>query len=334
MGRGLIKWDALSYQIANCTDIKKLSAIRNRLTAYKVLARQSKESMKTQNKIVDYRLRVDRKLGQWSKGLEGKPGKRADLTSGIDAGGSKSKRDYYKEINITEREMFRKEQIAEIPEEIFEQHIQTTKRKKLELTTKSVLQLAQRLSREKAREENKKQIELHQPREPIENYFKTIVVDPPWDVSEMGDNEPFGRSEPGYASMTIAEIEAEDIGKYAAENCHLYLWGINRMLFKALPVLEAWGFRYVTLLTWCKPSIKMGNYFRNNTEQILFGVKGSLTLLRNDVGTWFNAPPGSGGHSSKPNQFYELIQSCSPGPRLDYFARNERQGWETFGVEI
>ncbi len=110
--------------------------------------------------------------------------------------------------------------------------------------------------------------------------------------------------------------------------------GVNRMLFKSETVLEAWGFRYITTITWCKPPIGMGNYFRNSTEQILFGIKGSLQLFRRDVGTWFRASRGPGGHSSKPNEFYELIETCSPGPRLEYFARDERKNWDVYGGEI
>ena len=97
--------------------------------------------------------------------------------------------------------------------------------------------------------------------------------------------------------------------------------------------MEAWGFRYLSCLTWCKPNFGMGNYFRGQTEQILFGVKGSLPLLRKDVGTWFQWPRGPKGHSSKPKDFFDLIETCSPGPRLELFARGPRDGWTVWGAE-
>lgn len=110
----------------------------------------------------------------------------------------------------------------------------------------------------------------------------------------------------------------------------MYLWVTNRSLPKAFVLIEAWGFRYVTCLTWCKPSIGMGNYFRGSTEQILFAVKGSQQLKRHDVGTHFTAPRGK-GHSAKPDEFYQLVESCSYAPFIDIFGRKERDGWSVWG---
>ncbi|NHZ84873.1 MAG: hypothetical protein GWP19_03220 [Planctomycetia bacterium] len=153
----LIKWDEIIYQIATSTDIKELSVLRNQLTAYKELAKQSKQSLETQNKIAEYRLRVDRKLGEWSSGLESTPGNRTDLTYGNVATGSKPKKEYFKEINISEREMCRKESIASIPEEIFEDHILNTKNKKQELTSKSIQKVAKKINLENIKKDIKKQ---------------------------------------------------------------------------------------------------------------------------------------------------------------------------------
>jgi N6-adenosine-specific RNA methylase IME4 len=75
----------------------------------------------------------------------------------------------------------------------------------------------------------------------------------------------------------------------------------------------------------------MGNYFRGQTEQILFAVKGSQPLKRKDVGTLFTAPRGPNGHSSKPVEFYDLVESCSPGPFLEMFSRSKRDGWVAWG---
>ncbi|GAJ13849.1 unnamed protein product, partial [marine sediment metagenome] len=77
----------------------------------------------------------------------------------------------------------------------------------------------------------------------------------------------------------------------------------------------------------------MGNYFRGQTEHLLFGVKGSCPLLRNDIGTWFLAGRG-GDHSVKPERIYEIIETCSPGPWLEIFARRNRPGWASWGAEI
>ena len=145
--------------------------------------------------------------------------------------------------------------------------------------------------REEQRQENAEKIgELSTPLE-AQGLFQTIVIDPPWD---WGD------------------------------------WVTNRSLPKAFRLIETWGFRYITCLTWVKPSFGMGNYFRGSTEQILFAVKGSQPLKRKDVGTHFEAPRGN-GHSAKPDEFYNLVESCSYGPYIDIFGRKERDGWSVWG---
>jgi N6-adenosine-specific RNA methylase IME4 len=165
----------------------------------------------------------------------------------------------------------------------------------------------------------------------IEGVFSTIVIDPPWQFTDEGDVDMFGRGRPDYATMTIEEIAALPVGERAANDAHIYLWITNRSLPKGFDLLDKWGFRYVTCLTWCKPSFGMGNYFRGSTEQVLFGVRGSLPLKRNDVGTWFEWPRPGKKHSAKPPEFFELIESCSHGPYLEMFSRTERAGWTHWG---
>lgn len=184
--------------------------------------------------------------------------------------------------------------------------------------------------REEERQENAAKIETLKTPLEAQGLFQTIVIDPPWDWGDEGDVNQFGRAKPDYHTMPIEDIEALPVGKIADENCHLYLWVTNRSLPKAFKLAEAWGFRYITCLTWVKPSIGMGNYFRGSTEQVLFCVKGSQPLKRRDVGTHFEAPRGD-RHSAKPDEFYRLVESCSYGPYIDIFGREGREGWSVWG---
>jgi N6-adenosine-specific RNA methylase IME4 len=163
--------------------------------------------------------------------------------------------------------------------------------------------------------------------------YRTIVLDPPWDWGDEGDNDQLGRARPTYATMSIDEIATLPVSDVAADDAHIYLWITNRSVPKGFALLDGWGFRYVTMLTWVKPSFGMGNYFRGSTEHVLFGVRGSLPLLRNDCATHFLADrPGK--HSSKPPEFYAMVETSSPGPWLEMFARQLRPGWAAWGAEI
>ena len=164
-----------------------------------------------------------------------------------------------------------------------------------------------------------------QPAPPVGTYA-AVVIDPPWSYSNVATR---GAAADHYPTMTVDELEQLDIP--SAPNSHLYLWVTNGFLREGLDLLEVWGYRYKTTLTWCKPQIGMGNWFRNSTEHVLFAVKGSLATLRNDVPTWFKADRTQ--HSAKPESFYDLVESCSPGPWLEMFARRRRLGWETWGNE-
>ena len=194
----------------------------------------------------------------------------------------------------------------------------------------SIKRAEKETKREQKRIENTAKIEELPTVEEMTGLFQSILIDPPWDWSDEGDNDQLGRAKPDYATMTIDQLMQLPVSKYADSNCHLYLWVTNRSLPKAFNLIEQWGFRYVTCITWVKPSFGMGNYFRGSTEHLLFAIKGSQPLKRKDMGTHFEAPRGK-GHSKKPDKVYEIIESCSYGPYLEMFSRNEREGWKMWG---
>ncbi|KKL71605.1 hypothetical protein LCGC14_2093280, partial [marine sediment metagenome] len=102
---------------------------------------------------------------------------------------------------------------------------------------------------------------------------------------------------------------------------------------RALQVVRAWGFEPATMLTWVKPQMGIGRWFRSASEYILFCTRDGLPLTVQDKAyrNWFEADRGK--HSQKPDTFYELVQTVSPGPYLDLFGRSKRDGWEVWGDE-
>jgi N6-adenosine-specific RNA methylase IME4 len=118
--------------------------------------------------------------------------------------------------------------------------------------------------------------------------------------------------------------------EWADEVCHLYLWTTNNFIHRALHLMETWGFAFKTVLTWVKPEIGLGSYFRNDTEHCLFGVHGKMTTRVKNIGTHFSAPTGE--HSEKHARIYEIAEAASYQPRLEVFSRRKREGWETWGL--
>jgi N6-adenosine-specific RNA methylase IME4 len=188
--------------------------------------------------------------------------------------------------------------------------------------------------REQRRDDNRSKVNIAKPLSEVGAKFSTIAIDPPWDWGDEGDQDQLGRARPTYSTMTIDQLFNLPVDTLSDIDCHLYLWITNRSLPKGFALLEKWGFRYITCITWVKPSFGMGNYFRGQTEHILFGVKGSQMLKRKDAPTVFCAPRGPNGHSSKPIEFYDFVESCSPGPYLELFARSGRKDWTSWGGEL
>lgn len=158
--------------------------------------------------------------------------------------------------------------------------------------------------------------------------FRVVVADPPWQYENKATR---GAAEDHYSTMTIEELCALDVVSRVGDDAHLYLWTTNGFLNEAFDVLNAWGFKYKTCLTWVKPQMGMGNYFRSSTEHVLFGVRGSLQTQDRGLMNWFEAPRGK--HSAKPDSFYDLVEKASPGPYLELFARRRRLGWSGWGFE-
>lgn len=171
--------------------------------------------------------------------------------------------------------------------------------------------------------------------------FRTILADPPWRFqNRTGKVAPEHRRLDRYSTLDLEAISALPVGDAAATNAHLYLWVPNALLPDGLRVMHEWGFRYVSNLVWAKrrkdggPDGRgVGFYFRNVTELILFGVRGSMRTLapaRRQVNL---IETRKREHSRKPDEQYALIQSCSPGPYLELFARTARPGWSVWGDE-
>lgn len=171
--------------------------------------------------------------------------------------------------------------------------------------------------------------------------FSTVLADPPWRfTNRTGKVAPEHRRLDRYSTMSLDAIKALPLRTVTARNAHLYLWVPNALLPEGLDVMEAWGFRYVSNIVWAKrrkdggPDGRgVGFYFRNVTELLLFGVRGSMRTLGPGRSQVNMIETRKREHSRKPDEQYDLIRACSPGPYLEMFARYPQPGWTVWGDE-
>ena len=171
--------------------------------------------------------------------------------------------------------------------------------------------------------------------------FSCVYADPPWRfTNRTGKVAPEHRRLDRYDTMSAADIASLPVSDVVSANAHLYLWVPNALLPEGLAVMQGWGFRYVSNLVWAKrrkdggPDGRgVGFYFRNVTELILFGVRGSMRTLDPGRRQVNMIETRKREHSRKPEEAYDLIEACSPGPYLEMFARYARPGWSSWGAE-
>jgi N6-adenosine-specific RNA methylase IME4 len=171
--------------------------------------------------------------------------------------------------------------------------------------------------------------------------FGTILADPPWRfMNRTGKMAPEHKRLLRYETMTNEEIMELPVAQLALPKSHLYLWVPNALVLEGLEVMRRWGFTYKTNIVWYKtrkdggPDGRgVGFYFRNVTELVLFGVRGSMRTLAPGRRQTNIIVSRKRRHSHKPDEQYDIIESCSPGPYLELFARHPRPGWWVWGNE-
>ena len=269
----------------------------------------------TQSELAELQANLINKFKQFKH-----PGSRTDLTSGINV-------PQVGRVTSVVADLFgENRKKVEHRQQVFESGDEELIR---EMDVRDSVNIAYRKLKIKRDEERIKEIA---PELELKEKYKTIVIDPPWRF--YGDLWGFERrAAPDYGTLNPDEIYKyvqEKVLDHIDGTAHIYLWVINNRMGEGLQLLKDWGFDFKTIVTWCKPSIGLGHYFRNNTEHMLFAVKGSLGLRRQDMPTWFQADRSK--HSVKPDEAYTFIEKASHPPYLDVFAREKREGWRVMGV--
>ena len=165
--------------------------------------------------------------------------------------------------------------------------------------------------------------------------YDIIYADPPW--FESGGGVIKRGADNHYPLMKTKDICNLPVKDISNTNAHLYMWVTNNFLKDGFDVVEAWGFRYITLITWVKDRFGLGQYFRGQTEHCMFCVKGNIPYKLEDGKrqqgvTYLQCERKE--HSSKPQEMRSMIEKVSDREgfsKLELFARNKSVGWDVWG---
>jgi len=168
--------------------------------------------------------------------------------------------------------------------------------------------------------------------------YDVIYADPPW--NECGGGKIKRGADRHYPLMKTKDICDMPVDSICSESAHLYLWVTNNFMEAGFDVMRSWGFNYITMISWHKDKIGLGQYFRGQSEHCIFATKGdvyfnSVNGHRQQGTTSFKAKRGK--HSKKPNEMRIMIEKVSGGENrnmLEIFAREQFYGWDCWGNEV
>ena len=171
--------------------------------------------------------------------------------------------------------------------------------------------------------------------------YKIIYADPAWYFKTYSNKGNKRSAIQHYNCMSIDDIYNLPINSICNNDCILFLWVIDPMLPEAIKVIKSWGFKYKTVaFTWVKENKKSNGYFtgmgywtRANPEQCLLATKGNPKRISKAVKQLVIDVRRE--HSRKPDCIRDrIVELVGDLPRIELFARQKVQGWDSWGNEI
>ena len=320
----LVKLDEARRALEKASTLEEIKKIRDIAEAFKAYVKAQGESLEIQNKAADIRLRAERKAGELLKQMEKNKGGWKSCGSTMEPQDDTPK---LKDLGIEKKQSMRWQQIADLPEEIFEEVIEKTKEEKKELTQVLMLRESKDFQLQKKKAEHADLPKTVFP----EGEFNLVYADPPWDY-DFAETQSRDLAN-HYPTMKIDEICEMQV-PFAADSL-LLLWATAPKLREAFMVIDAWGLTYKTHAIWDKQKIGMGYWFRGQHELLFVATKGNFSPPEPDHRHSSIFSYSRTKHSSKPVEFIEWIDSAfSEAKKLELFARTAREGWSQWGNQI
>jgi len=316
--------DRASKMLAEASSLEDIKAVHDIAQAAVEYAKAARLGAEAARHAAAVKLRAERKAGELLAGLERDGGESTQFgRPTLDAREPSPYAAALAGSGTTRQDANRWQQVAEVPANEFDSYLD----KAAELTTAGLLREYVRAAQSRERENRAGQTVTV----PTGTY-RCIVIDPPWPVQKIAREVRPRQGVVDYPTMTVEQIAELPVGDLTADDgCHLYLWTTHKHLPNALRLFDEWGVKYQCLMTWVKNVGFTPFSWMYSTEHVLFGRVGSLDVEHKGLRLDFAAKVRE--HSRKPDEFYALVREASPGPRLEMFAREERDGFTTWGNE-
>ena len=318
-GNFLDKYKGFKAELALAESFNEIKILESKASATAEFARKNKIGKTEQDEWGVFRCDIEAKKGAWLD--EYHPPKVNASSSMADAGVG-----FHESANsrvITKEPELVKEAVDELKQN----------NNKVVTPAAVVSIIRKRLRKEKiekqAEELNKKV--LTEPK----GLFDVIVIDPPWEYSEKGgfsykQYDSLGnRGGVDYNTMNLEQIK--NIELPIEEDCVLFLWTTHKFLPDSFDLLNEWGFEYKATLVWDKEKMGIGRTIRLQCEFCLIGIMGKPVIIGSSERDIIREKRRQ--HSRKPDAFYDMVQRMCPGRKLDYFGRQNREGWDVYGAE-
>lgn len=305
----------------------EIRAIEKVGLAQEVRTQKLAEAQDIAEAVLDAEVKIGELMAKVPKATKGtgsnQYAKKAEIDNAVDF--CKSKADIIREAGLEQKQVERFQVLAEHPE-IVEQAKAEARESQEVVTRSDVLSKIKKEQRKELIQRQVEEIEKGNIEKP-DGLFDVIAIDPPWNYGTSFDADGRRVANP-YPEMTQEQLKSLEIP--AKANCVMFLWTTQKFIWDAKELLDTWGFTYRSMIVWDKEKIGMGDLIRMQCEFCLVGIKGSPVFKDNhSVRDIIREPRRE--HSRKPEEFYRIVDDLCAGRKLDFFSREERTGWFSYG---
>ena len=151
----LTHFDRARQELELASTIDEVKQIRDQAEALRLYAKQARLSLEMQNKCAEIKIRAERRAGEMLQERERHPPGPPKEDRSHD--GTHLQPPRLEDLGITKNQSSRWQLMASIPEQDFDERVESIKRNEKELTSSEMLSLAGFLQREKNRQERREQ---------------------------------------------------------------------------------------------------------------------------------------------------------------------------------